>query len=160
MKKLVMILIAVATLQASAQDQKREMKRQNMESKTPYSPEEMAQLQTKKMTLHLDLDDKQQKEMSAVLLKQAKLRQSKREAYFESMKKEEKKSLSKEERFKMANERLDNQIETKKTMKTILSIEQFDKWEKMNEQRGEKAKKYGMRNKNKNNRMAPEKAKQ
>lgn len=159
MKKLVMIFIAVATLQVSAQEQKRELKKERMTSKTPYSPEEMAQLQSKKLTLKLDLDTKQQKEVSAVFLEQAKLRQSKKEAFLQSKAKEEKKSFSKDERFKMANARLDQQIEMKSKMKTILSAEQYEKWGKMNEQRRPQSKRYAMHSKNRSHKMTHERAK-
>ncbi|MGV8814874.1 MAG: hypothetical protein ACOH2D_13605 [Gelidibacter sp.] len=155
MKKIVMIIIAVATLQVSAQEQKREVRKQRMESKTSYSPEEMAQLQAKKMTLILDLSDKQQKEMSAVFLEQAKLRQSKKEAYLKSKEKAEVKTWSKEERFKMANARLDQQIEMKKKMKSILSSEQYEKWGKMNEKRDQHSKRYARHSKNKSRQMTP-----
>ncbi len=152
-------MIAVATLQVSAQEQKREVRKQRMESKTPYSPEEMAQLQSKKMTLTLDLSDKQQKEMSAVFLEQAKLRQSKKEAYLKSKDNAEAKTWSKEERFKMANARLDQQIEMKKKMKSILSADQYEKWGKMNEKRGQHSKRYAMHSKNKSHKMTPKEIK-
>lgn len=158
MKKLVMILIAVATLQVSAQDQKREMKKQRMESKTPYTPEQMAQLKAKKMTLNLDLNDNQQKEMSSLFLEEAKLRQSKKEAYLQSKAKDENKSLSNDERFEMANARLDHQIEMKKKMKGILSAEQFEKWE-MNNKRSHYNKKYAMRHNDKRQNTTPKEAK-
>ena len=151
-------MIAVATLQVSAQEQKRDMRKQRMESTSKTSPEEMAQLQTKRMTLNLDLNDQQQKEVSALFLEEAKLRQSKREAFLQSNDKQEKKTWSKEDRLKMTNARLDQQIEMKNKMKSILSTEQFDKWEKMNEQRRNKGKAYAMGHKSK--RMSPEKTKQ
>ena len=37
---------------------------------------------------------------------------------------------SKEDRLKMMNERLDNQIARKAKMKTILNADQYSKWEK------------------------------
>ncbi|WP_323028157.1 hypothetical protein [Gelidibacter japonicus] len=160
MKKLIMILIAVATLQVSAQDQKREMKKQRMTSRMDYSPQETAQLQSKKLTLKLDLNSKQQKEVSDLLLEQAKLRQSQKETYLESKAKEENKTFSKEDRFKMANARLDQQIEMKKKMKDILSAEQYEKWDKMSERRQHKGKRHGMRSKNKKEGMHQQKAKQ
>lgn len=160
MKKLMMIVIAFATLQVSAQEQKRQMRKQSMASNSQYSPEDMAQLQTKRMTLKLDLNDKQQKEVSTLFLEEAKVRQSKKEAYLKSKDTAEKKTLSKEDRLKMANARLDQQIERQKKMKTILSADQYEKWGKMNERRNHQGKKYTMRNKNKNNRMSPVKEKQ
>lgn len=155
MKKLVMILIAVATLQVSAQEQKKEIRKQRTEFKNPYTPEEMAQLQAKKMTLTLDLTDKQQKEMSALLLEQAKLRQSKKEAFAKSKKEGESKTFTKEDHFKMANARLDQQIERQKKVKSILSAEQYEKWVKMDKKRGQHSKKYAMRYKNKSHKMTP-----
>lgn len=146
-------MIAVATLQVSAQEQKREVRKQRMESKTPYSPEELAQLQAKKMTLKLDLSEKQQKEMSEVFLEQAKMRHSKKEAFVKSKDKTAAKVWSKEERFKMANARLDQKIEMKKKMKSILSSEQYKKWGKMNEKRNRQYKRYAMHSKYKNRKM-------
>lgn len=159
MKKLVMIMIAVATLQVSAQEQKRDVRKARMESKTSYSPEEMAQLQAKKMTLTLDLSEKQQKEMSALFLEQAKLRQSKKEALLQSKGKEDKKNFSKEERFKMANARLDQQIAMKKKVKSILSTEQYEKWGKMNEKRDQQGKRYAMHRKDSRHKMPQKEAK-
>ncbi|MBJ7880229.1 hypothetical protein [Gelidibacter salicanalis] len=135
MKKLVMILVAFATLQVSAQEQKREMRKDHAESKMQYSPEEMAQLRTKQMTLKLDLNDKQQKDVSVIFLEEAKFRANKKAAM---TKDKGEQSLSKEERLKMKNERLDRQIAMKKKMKTILSAEQYEKWEKMGQKRGHK----------------------
>lgn len=145
MKKLMMILIAVATLQVAAQDQKRELRKQGTESRTPFTPEEMAQLQAKRMVLTLDLNEKQQKEMSALLLEQAKLRQSERDAFKKSKKDAEQKSVSKEERFKMANAKLDQQIEMNKKMKTILTAEQYEKWNKANKKHNYQGKKRAMK---------------
>lgn len=142
MKKLVMLLVAFATLQVSAQDQKKELKKQRPTSRMTYSPEEMAQLQSKKLTLKLDLDRKQQEDVSVLFLEQAKLRQSKNEAYLKSEEKAEVKTWSKEERFKMANARLDRQIETKRKLKTILSSDQYEKYAKMTERQSPRGKRY------------------
>lgn len=131
MKKLVLIIVALATLQVSAQDQKREMKKQHRSENTNYSPEESAQLQTKRLTLKLDLNEKQQNEVSTLFLEEALLRKSKKEAFSEVKAKAENNSLSKKDRLKMKNERLDHQIELKKKMKSILTTEQYDKWGKI-----------------------------
>lgn len=152
-------MLAMATLQVSAQDRKGEMKKQRMASTMKYSPEEMAQLQSKKLTLKLDLDTKQQSEISALFLEQAKLRQNKKQAYLKSKNNEEKKTFSKDERFKMANARLDQQIEMKKKMKTILSTDQYEKWGKMNEKRSHQAKRHAMYSKNRKDRTPHRKAK-
>ncbi|OBX26207.1 hypothetical protein LX77_02412 [Gelidibacter algens] len=131
MKKLILIVIAFATLQVSAQEQKREMKKQHRTDNANYSPEESVQLQTKRLTLVLDLNEKQQKEISTLFLEEATLRQSKKEAFSEVKAKAENNSLTKEDRLKIKNDRLDHLIDLKKKMKTILSTEQYDKWGKM-----------------------------
>ncbi|TXE06886.1 hypothetical protein ES711_13135 [Gelidibacter salicanalis] len=135
MKKLVMIVIAFATLQLSAQEQKTEMRKDRTESKMDYSPEAMAQLKAKKMTLKLDLSDKQQQEVSSLFLEEAKFRADKKS---DMSKDKAEQSISKEERLKLKNERLDRQISMKKKMKTILSAEQYEKWEKIGAKRGHK----------------------
>ncbi|MBA6154063.1 hypothetical protein [Gelidibacter maritimus] len=160
MKKLIMILIAVATFQVSAQDQKRDMKKQRTSSKMNYSPEEMAQLKSKKLTLKLDLDTNQQNEVADLYLKQAQLRQSKKEAYLQGNTKGDRKDFSKAERLKMANARLDQKIEMKRKMKDILSEEQYKKWGKMNQKRHHKSKRHGMRSKNRKEGMPQQKTKQ
>jgi len=88
------------------------------------SAEEIANLKTKKMTLHLDLDESQQKEIYDINLANA----TKRKAHMESRKakKESGKAQkpTKEERLKMANAKLDYQIAMKAKMKEILNEEQ------------------------------------
>lgn len=131
MRKLIVIVIAFATLHVSAQDQKRELKKQPRHENTNYSPEEAAQLQTKRLTLKLDLNEKQQKEVSTVFLEEATLRQGRKAALSEVRAKAQNNSLSKEDRLNIKNDRLDQQIALKKKMKNILSTEQYDKWVKM-----------------------------
>lgn len=128
MKKLVVIALALITLQVSAQEQRRERG-----NHVDYTPEEMAQLQTKKMTLDLDLTEAQQRQVSAINLENAKARKEKMKAF--KGKKENGEKPSKEEMLKMKNDRLDAQIAMKKKMKSILNDEQFEKWEKRQNKR-------------------------
>ena len=88
------------------------------------SPEQMAELSTKKMTLHLDLNEAQQKDLYTIELEQAKLKKDR----FKD--KTDYKGLSESERFEMKTKRLDNQIAFKKKIKSILTKEQYGKWEK------------------------------
>jgi hypothetical protein len=130
MKKIVIILIALVTLQVTAQEKKKELhkegQRERMESLTP---EEIATLQTKKMTLHLDLTEEQQKKIQALQLDEAKMRKAKMEERKAMKDSEEKKAFTQEDKVKMMNERLDHQIVTKQKMKSILNAEQYTKWE-------------------------------
>ncbi len=122
MKKL--IIITIVLLSASI------MQAQEKRSKLiNYTPEEAATLQTKKMTLRLDLTEKQQKEVYPLFLEAAKERQL--------IVKERKKlnaapnTLSKAERFKKRSARLDSKIDMKAKLKEILTQEQYEKLENM-----------------------------
>ena len=97
--------------------------KQNVE-RPDYSPEQIAELKTKKLTLLLDLSESQQQKISQLELEAAKSRKSKMDG------KERGEKLSDEERFNRHSERLDKQIAHKKSMKSILNKEQYEKWEK------------------------------
>jgi hypothetical protein len=139
MKKLLLIAIALITVNATAQERKRERQNKGEHERVQqfkdFSPEEVATLQTKKMTLHLDLTDAQQKQIQAIHLEQAKARKSKMEAR-KKMHEEGGEKPSKEDRFNRANEQLDSRIALKSKMKNILSTEQFEKWERGNAMKG------------------------
>lgn len=141
MKKLCIIAIAFITLQATAQDQKPALTKSKVERvKSDMTPEEIAQIQTKKMTLELDLNESQQKQVNALLLEEARNRAEKKEAYSKIKDNAEAKAaLTKEDRVKMMNERLDNQIAMKAKMKNILNADQYAKWEqKMTQKTGKR----------------------
>ncbi len=134
MKKIILIALALVTIQVNAQNKKQgERKGDRMEKRQgmkDFTPEEMAQLQTKKMTLDLDLTASQQKQIEKLNLENAKDRKAKMEARQAKMKDGKGEKPSKEERLAMMNERLDKQMEMKKKMKQILNVDQFEKWEK------------------------------
>ena len=90
------------------------------------------------MTLDLDLDAQQQKEVKTILLEQAKKREAKMAEMKAKREKGEKPSA--DERFEMKNEMLDNQIEMKAKMKKILKPEQYKKWEENQDEKAAKAK--------------------
>lgn len=138
MKRLFLIALALVTLQITAQDRKNMSKKgERVENMQSYTPEEMAELQTKKMTLALDLTESQQKQVMALNLENAKERKAIMKKRQE-MKKEEEASLSKEDKLKMKNNILDKQIAMKAKMKKILNDEQYSKWENLQEERMKK----------------------
>ncbi len=99
------------------------------------TPEQIAILKTKKMTLALDLSTAQQKEIEKINLENASERKALK---LERMAKKEEAEQSKpsaDERFDFQNERLDRMIAQKGKMKQILSEEQFQKWEGINHHR-------------------------
>lgn len=150
MKNLLMIAVAFMTLTATAQEGKKEAHRgdmkERMEARQSMTPEEMAKLQTKKMTLHLDLTAAQQVEIEKVLLTEATERKAKMED-FKAKKEAGAEKPSKEERLKMQNERLDHQIAMKKKMKAILNADQYAKFDEMQAKRN--GRKMGMRHQRK-----------
>lgn len=98
--------------------------------------EQMATLQTKKMTLALDLTQVQQDQIKAIQLENAKSRKSKMEEHKAQKESGEKTKRTSEERYAMSNARLDAKIAQKEEMKSILSDTQYDKWEKMQNRKG------------------------
>lgn len=137
MKKIVFIALALVAFQLTAQDKKERPNRERgekMERYQDYSPEEMANLQTKKMTLHLDLNESQQKEIKKLNLENAIARKAKMEAHKAQKESGNIEKPSKEARLKMMNDRLDHQIKMKSNMKKILNADQFTKWEKSQEE--------------------------
>lgn len=124
MKKLLLIAIALLTLNATAQDRKN-----RKDSLKDLSAEEVATWRTKKLTLQLDLNESQQAAVKTLMLEEAKFMESKRAEREENKANEDSKKPTKEERYAMVNERLDRQIEMKKSMKSILNEEQYTKWE-------------------------------
>ena len=132
MKKL--FLAALLSVSMIAVSQKREQKGDDQ-----LTIEQRTELKVKKMTLELDLNTKQQKELTALYLEEGKKMEGKRAEMKSKKEKEEK--PSKEERFAMKNKRLDNQIEMKGKIKKILTPEQMEKFEKMKEDRPNKMQK-------------------
>lgn len=146
MKKLVLVILVMAAISVTAQDHNMKGKRGDMKD---LSPEQVATLQTKKMTLALDLNESQQSKIKSILTEDAKTRKSKMEAYKANMK-DGKKVMTADEKYAMQNERLDHQIARKKEMKSILTPEQFKKYEKMNhrkDMRGHKKREGGKKGK-------------
>lgn len=95
------------------------------------TPEQIAILKTKKMTLALDLSEAQQKEIQKINLDNAIERKAlmlERKAKREESKES---NPSSDERFDFQNERLDRMIAHKGKMKQILSEDQFQKWERI-----------------------------
>lgn len=129
MKKLLIIAIAFISFQAIAQEHhkpnRKEMKREYFKD---MSAEDMATLKTKKLTLMLDLDDSQAKKVYNVVLGESKFLKEKMAS--KEDKKDKKKEFSKEEKLKLANERLDRKIAFKRAMKSILNDEQYKRFER------------------------------
>ena len=99
-------------------------------------PEQKAELRAKKMTLALNLNDKQQKDVQKLFLDR-----SKEAAQFKAQRKADRqggKKLTADERFELKSKRLDAQIAMKAEMKKILTAEQFEKWENLKKEKRQK----------------------
>ena len=149
MKKILIIAVALLALQVTAQEQQRE--RSNKQGKSlkmmDLSAEDAAALQTKKMTLHLDLNKSQQAEIKKINLENT----TKRKAMIAERKARKKsgeiQKPTQEQRLKMLNTKLDRKIAMKAKMKNILDKEQYAKWEKaqMQNTKNGKNKKKGLK---------------
>ena len=129
MKKVIFIAVLLASTLTFAQQRGSGKMGENapMNPSESFTPEQQAELQVKRMTLHLDLTTKQQEEIKKIVLESTKKRDAKRAEM--QAKRAEGKEASSEERYAMQNQRLDNQIAMKAELKKILSKEQMEKWE-------------------------------
>ncbi|MCO4822194.1 MAG: hypothetical protein KC469_09010 [Flavobacteriaceae bacterium] len=128
MKNLILIATLVFSISILAQHKEQRSKSND------FSPEEMATLQSKRMTLNLDLTESQQNEVHQVFLKKLNDRQVKRDAKNNSTSKP-----TKADKFKRMNASLDQKIETKAELKSILNEAQYKKWEKSLKQKKRKS---------------------
>lgn len=128
MKKIVVVAMLLAAATVMAQEGRKKHLRAAMKDLTP---EQIATLHTKKMTLALDLNETQQKQVQALSLEHAKLRKVKMEERKVKKESGESEKPTSEERYARQLERLDRQIVHKAEMKAILSPQQYEKWEKL-----------------------------
>ena len=80
------------------------------------------------MTLQLDLSSKQQEQLKPIIAEKTAKREAMMKSHIEN-----KSKPTKEERFARKNKMLDEQIAMKAKMKSILSADQFTKWDAMKE---------------------------
>ena len=128
MKKIFIMALLLVGTTIIAQERNKRPQRNEMEQ---FTPEQQSQLTLKKMTLELDLNDSQQKEMSAFISD----KMAKKEAHKAEMKAMKEKGVrpTNDERFAKQMKMLDEQIATKKRMEKILNAKQFEKWASLKE---------------------------
>jgi Spy/CpxP family protein refolding chaperone len=143
MKKLFIVALLVVGMTSFAQERKARPERAQMEQMTP---EQRNQLHLKKMTLELDLNASQQKEMSKIIAEQSAKREAKM-AERKASKDSAKKQLTADELFAKKSKMLDEQIVMKERMKKILTPEQYKKWDDMKGKRHHGMKKRMMHHK-------------
>jgi len=119
MKKVFLFLTLCITMLTNAQERKGAVEKMNAEQQTI--------LLVKRMTLTLDLNEKQQEEIKSLLLDRAQKKAAHQLA--QKTKKEKGEKPTADEKFKNQSQLLDDQITFKAKMKKILNEEQFKKWE-------------------------------
>lgn len=124
MKKLFVAALLVVGMTAFAQE-KEGRKRDRLTS------EQKVDLQVKKMTTDLSLNEKQVAQVKDLVTKQVEKREAKRA---------EVKADKEQARAEMKTKMKEEQAAASADMKKILTPEQYTKWEKMREERNEKMK--------------------
>ncbi|WP_439130586.1 hypothetical protein [Polaribacter sp.] len=147
MKKIASILVLVFTFTLTTQAQEKRRERG-----PKLSVEQHTDLAVKKMTLALDLSEKQQNEIAPLLKAQASAKKAGMEKRIEMRKNNTKPTA--DEIYAMKSKQLDNQIAFKNKMKNILNKEQFEKFEKMAKRRMAKGKQMKMKMMQKKKKMA------
>lgn len=140
MKNLVVVALVFFTLTGFAQKKHKQKHncKEMVQQREDISAEDMASLQSKKMTLHLDLNAAQQEKVYAILLEQAKDKKAHKAKHL--AKKAENNKPTKAEFLKNKHQKLDKQIAMKRKMKSILTANQYEKFEKMKPKKGRKKK--------------------
>lgn len=129
MKKLFVLALLLVGTTIIAQERDRKHQGNEMEQ---FTPEQKSQLMLKKLTLELDLNEAQQKDMSVVIADMT----AKRAIHRDQMKAMKEKGVkpTNDERFTMQMKILDEQIVTKKRVGKILNAKQFEKWASLKEE--------------------------
>lgn len=139
MKKILIIVMSLATFAVNAQNKNSERKENRKEMKANLTPEQRADLKTKKMTLALDLTASQQQKVKQLILKAENERPERPENW---------KEMTDTQKYETKSAMLDRRIAMKKELKEILNEEQMTKWEVQQSHRREgiKAKRNHGRN--------------
>ncbi|WP_340064844.1 hypothetical protein [Ascidiimonas aurantiaca] len=129
MRKFVFIMaIALFALQGMAQERPERKDRTKEKERravlTEMTPEQKAILQTKRLTLALDLNENQQSQLLLFTTQQAE----EREKYKASRKAGEGNPASADDYFERMNRKLDMEIALQQKMKKILNEEQYALW--------------------------------
>lgn len=132
MKKGILIAMVAFTLQAVAQRPQNynrpEMMQNSMSFINDLSVNQIADLETKRMTYFLDLSKSQKNKVYKINLDIAKTRKANRKAFHD---RRGTGKPSPQELYDIMTKKLDKQIEIKEQFKKILSEKQFEKWSKM-----------------------------
>lgn len=124
MKKL---LLTLALLTAGVATAQQDNSTQTNE-KAALNPEKIAEMQSKRLTLALDLTDKQQKQVYDLTLQNMQSRKNKPN-------RKDLKTMTNAQKQDLRLQRMDAMIDHKREMRNILTDDQYDRWEKMTAER-------------------------
>ena len=144
MKTWILAMVMMVGMAMSAQPGDRkfdDVRGHGKERRENFTPEQRTELKVKKLTLDLDLSDKQQKDLQKLFLA-AETQKAQLMAQHKADR-EAGKKLADDEKFALKAKRLDNQIALKREVKKILSAEQYASFEKAkDEKRGNVTKEH------------------
>lgn len=143
MKTWILALAMMTGVAMNAQhgEGRHEGKKHGREQMERFTPEQRAELQTKKLTLELELTEKQQADIKTYFTQKNKEQESVRAGIKDKRKKGER--LTPDERFALKNKMLDDKIAAKAFFKKTLNADQLAKLQKLKDERKEKiTKKY------------------
>ena len=118
----ILVVVLLASTAINAQGRK-----ENNRKGVNFTPEQTATLQTKRMTLRLDLDKNQQEAVYDLQKNKMLVRKAMRTAMLE--RKANGNTPTSDELFQLKSSRLDRMQLHSDAMKEILTKEQFEKWE-------------------------------
>ena len=133
MKRFALALVLLTTVGVMAQ--KQEGYKGPEKGMMKMTPEQIATLQTKRLTLALDLSEAQQEKVMKVTLEEAEYGKAKWEKIKAQRESGEWKKPTSEERFEMKNALLDRKIAYDQKMKNILTKSQYATWKEMQEEK-------------------------
>lgn len=134
MKSLVYITVLFFSLSTFAQ------KPMAKKQKFDFTPEQQADIQSKRLSLLLDLSPKQTQQVKEIQLERAIQRKSMKEAHKKGKVNGEKPST--EEAFKLKSSHLDDLIAFQGKMKNILNEEQYKLWKETRKNNIERKQKH------------------
>lgn len=121
----IMLLCSITVFAQRPAHGKMDKQNESNEKMKSFSPEQQAELESKRLTLALDLNETQQQAVKTLALEKASKRKT------QHVDKAARKKLTSEERYQLQATRLDDQIAYKSRMKSILNKDQYASWEKL-----------------------------
>lgn len=129
MKRVFLIPMILLVFTTNAQEM--DFRGRAQERHNEMTDEQKAIIKAKQMTLALDLSEKQQEQFQTLELQKIQEREQLKNEMNLGPEKRAKKDMSTDELFALRNARLDKMIAFKQKVKTILSKDQYTKWEEL-----------------------------